>query len=79
MNSTTLTTYSDEIIEDHGGYRHNRSTTDHIFRINEILERKYKYIEALCQLFIYFKIAYNSVRREVFYNIIIEFGIPLKW
>jgi hypothetical protein len=37
-------------------------------------------IEALHQLFIYFKIAYNSVRRKVFFNnIVIEFGIPLKW
>jgi hypothetical protein len=47
MNSTRLTSYSDEIIGDHDGYRHNRSTTDHIFCITEILERKYKYIEAL--------------------------------
>jgi hypothetical protein len=42
------------------------------------LRKKYKYIEALHRLFIYFKIAYNSVRREVFYNIVIEFGIPIK-
>jgi hypothetical protein len=30
------------------------------------------------QLFIDFKTAYDSVRREVFYNILIESGIPLK-
>jgi len=30
------------------------------------------------QLFIDFKKAYDSVRREVLYNIFIEFGIPMK-
>jgi len=30
------------------------------------------------QLFIYFKKAYDSVRREVLYNILIQFGIPMK-
>jgi len=33
---------------------------------------------SLNQLFIDFKKAYDSVRREVLYNIIIEFGIPMK-
>jgi hypothetical protein len=30
------------------------------------------------QLFVDFKKAYDSVRREVLFNILIEFGIPLK-
>ena len=30
------------------------------------------------QLFIYFNKAYDSVRREALYNILIEFGIPKK-
>ena len=30
------------------------------------------------QLFIDFKKAYDSVRREVFCNILVEFGIPMK-
>jgi len=32
----------------------------------------------LHQLFIDFKKAYDSVRREILYNILIEFGIPMK-
>jgi hypothetical protein len=30
------------------------------------------------QLFIDFKVAYDSVRKEVLYNILTEFGIPMK-
>jgi len=37
-----------------------------------------EYNEAVHQLFIDFKKSYNSVRREVLYNILIEFGIPMK-
>ena len=29
-------------------------------------------------IYIYFKKAYDSVRREVLFNILIEFGIPMK-
>ena len=35
-------------------------------------------MEAVRLLFIDFKKACVSVRREVFYNILIEFGIPMK-
>jgi hypothetical protein len=34
--------------------------------------------ETVHQLFIDFKKAYDSVRREVLYNILIEFGVPMK-
>ena len=37
-----------------------------------------EYNEAVHHLFIDFKKAYHSVRREVLYNILIEFGIPMK-
>jgi hypothetical protein len=39
---------------------------------------KWEYNGTVHQLFIYFKKAYDSVRREVLYSIIIEFGIPRK-
>jgi hypothetical protein len=38
---------------------------------------KWEYSETVHQLFIDFKKAYDSVRREVLYNILIEFGIPM--
>ena len=56
----------------------HRSTTDHLFCIRQMLEKKWEYNEVVHQLFIVFKKAYDSVRREVLYNILMEFGIPKK-
>ena len=74
-----LTPYAKEIIGDYQcGFRRNRSKIDHIFCIRQILEKKWEYIEEDHQLFIDFKKAYDSVRREVLYKILIEFRIPKK-
>jgi hypothetical protein len=70
----TLTPYADEIIGDHQcGFRRSRSTTDQIFYSPQILERKWEYNGRVHRLFIDFKKTCNSVRREVLYNILIEF------
>jgi hypothetical protein len=37
-----------------------------------------EYNEAVHQLFVDFKKAYDSVRREALYSIFIEFGIPMR-
>jgi len=60
------------------GFRRNRSTIDHIFCISQIFEKKWEYNEEVHQFFIDFKKAYDSVRREVLYKILIEFGIARK-
>ena len=74
-----LTSYSEEIIGGHQcGFRRNTSATDHIFCIRQMLEKKWEYNETVHQLFINFKKAYDSVRSEVLYNILIEFGILMK-
>ena len=74
-----LTPCAEEIIGDRQcGFRRNRSTTDHILCFSQMLEKKWEYNEAVHQLFIDFKKAYDSVRREVLYNILIEYGIPVK-
>jgi sorting nexin-29 len=41
-------------------------------------KKRWEYTETVHQIFIDFKKAYDSVRREVLYNILIEFGIPMK-
>jgi retron-type reverse transcriptase len=74
-----LTPYADEIIADHQcGFRRSRSTTDQISYIRQITEKKWEYNGTVHQLFIDFKKAYDSVRREVLHSILIEFGIPKK-
>ena len=45
-----LTPYAEEIIGDHQcGFRRNRSNTDHIFCIRQILEKKWEYNEVVHQ------------------------------
>jgi hypothetical protein len=50
--------------------------TDHFFYIWKTLEKKREYDGIVNKLFIDFKKAYDSVRREVLYNTVIEFGTP---
>ena len=37
---------------------------------------KWEYNETVHQLFMDFNKAYNAVRREIFYNVFIAFGVP---
>jgi hypothetical protein len=74
-----LIPYVNEIIGDHQcGFHHNRSTTDHIFNIWQILDKKWEYNGTVHQLFIDFKKAYDSIKREALYSILLEFGKPEK-
>jgi hypothetical protein len=71
--------YTDYITEGHQcGFRRNRSTTDQNFCIHQILETKLEENQTVHQLFIDFKKAYDSVKREVLYNIVTEFGVAKK-
>jgi len=46
--------------------------------VPQILEKKWEYSWTVHQLLTDFKKAYGSVRREVLYNILVEFCIPMK-
>jgi len=46
--------------------------------MTQILEKKWENNEAVRQFLIDFKEAYDSVRGEILYNILTEFGIPMK-
>jgi hypothetical protein len=71
--------YAYKVIGDHQcGFRRNRSTTDQIIYIGQVLEKKLEYNGTVHQLFTDFKKAYDSDRMEVLYKVLIEFGIPRK-
>jgi len=55
-----------------------KSTSDHIFCIHQIFEKKWECSATVHQIFIDLKKAYDSVRREVLYNILSEYGVPMK-
>jgi hypothetical protein len=58
-----LTPYVNEITGDHQyGFHRYRSTTDQIFYILQILEKKWEYNGMVHQLFIDFKKAYDSIK-----------------
>jgi len=74
-----LTPHAEEIIGEHQyGFRRSRLTTDPIFCICQIFEKKWEYHEAVLQPLRAFKKAHDLIRREVLYNIYIEFGIAMK-
>jgi hypothetical protein len=74
-----LTPYVSEIIGDHQcGFCCNRSTTNQIFYIHQTLVKKWEYNGTVHQLFIDFKKTYDTIKREVLYNILLESGIPKR-
>jgi hypothetical protein len=73
-----LTPYAQRFTGDHeNGFRH-KSNTDHTFCIRHMLETECQYNETACPQFLGFWKASDSVRREVLYNIVTEFGLPVK-
>jgi hypothetical protein len=74
-----LSLYIDEIIGDHSvGFDITDQLLIRFCTIRQILEKKLEYNETVHLLFLDFKKAHVSVRREVLYNILIEFGVPMK-
>jgi hypothetical protein len=51
---------------------------DHISCLHDILEKKWEYNETAHGPIVNFKEAYDTVRSEVLYNILIEFGVRKK-
>jgi hypothetical protein len=52
--------------------------TSDFFAFMRYCRKKWEYNEAVHQIFVDLKKAYDSVRGEVLYNILTEFGVPIK-
>jgi hypothetical protein len=60
------------------GFRKNKSTTDHILVIRQIMEKSYEFTKDLHMVFIDYKQAYDSIDRERLWKILKNFGLPTK-
>jgi len=73
-----LTSYIDKITGDHQcGFRRNRSATDQIFSIRQVLGKKWECNGTVHQLYLESERAYDSMTREILCNILIGVFIPM--
>jgi sorting nexin-29 len=57
--------YIDEIVDNYqSGFRKNKSTTDHIFIIRQVMEKIYEVAKDLHMVFIDYKQAYDSIDKD---------------
>jgi hypothetical protein len=60
------------------GFRKNRSTSDHIFIIRQMMEKHYEHNQDLHMLFVDFKQAFDSIDRYKMYQVMEDMKIPYK-
>ena len=58
-----------QIMEQQAGFQPNRSTIDHIFTLNLVMEKIRDYNKSLYLCFIDIQKAYNSINREILWRI----------
>ena len=64
MNLYSLLVYVEDLLsQEQNGFRRNRSTTENIFIMRQILEKCYEYNIEMYAIFIDFKQAFDSVDR----------------
>jgi sorting nexin-29 len=74
-----MTPYMEEVVGDYQcGFRKNRSTTDQIFAVRQILDKFYEDDVDIHTLFIDFKQAYDNIYRNILTEILYSVGIPIK-
>lgn len=74
-----LMPFTEAILGDYQcGFRPNRSTTDQIFSVRQIMEKCYEYNIDIHQLFVDFRQAYDSIIRGKLFEAMREIRMPTK-
>lgn len=74
-----LEIYAKDIIGEYQcGFTREKSTTDHIFTIRQIMEKYYEHDKELFMIFVDFKQAYDSINRQKLWTALRNFEIPEK-
>ena len=74
-----LIAYIDPILGEYqAGFGSNRSTSDQIFTLRQVLEKRWEYAQSSHLLFIDFKQAYDCLHRDSLWAILSSFEIPTK-
>jgi sorting nexin-29 len=74
-----LNQYAEELIGEYqNGFRNNRATTDNIFVMRQIFEKCHEYNIELYILYIDFKQAFDTLKRQIMLQRLQETGISNK-
>jgi sorting nexin-29 len=74
-----ISTFAENIIGNYQcGFRKNRSTTNKIFTLRQILEKAKEFDSETHNLFIDFTSRYDTIKRDQLYSAMSEFNIPNK-
>ena len=83
LNMILLTRLSkavdEKLREQHAGFRKDRSCTDQIAALRIIMEQSLEWNTSLFLNFVDFKKAFDSLDREVLWNLMALYGIPQKF
>ena len=65
--------------EQQAGFRSNRSCSEQIFRLKNIIEQWIEFQQTILLNFVHFKKAFDSIHRESLWKIAVLYGIPQKY